>query len=71
MKKNIFYLIVNSSNSHPNKVFLKDINKEFNIIYKNTPSFIYKLNNHLLKKIIKQVLRLTSVIKIGNLIKIK
>jgi len=56
MEKNIFDLIVNSSNSHPNKVFSKNINKEFNIIYKNTPSFIYKLNNHLLKIIIKQVL---------------
>ena len=54
MEKNIFDLIVNSSNSHPKNVFLKDINKEFNITYKYTLSFIYKLNNYLLKNKIKK-----------------
>ena len=54
MEKNIFDLIVNSSNSHPNNLFLKDINKEFNITYKYTLSFIYKLNNYLLKNKIKK-----------------
>ena len=34
MKKNIFNLIVNFSNSQSINFFLKDINKEFNITYK-------------------------------------
>ena len=44
--KNIFGIIKRSSILYPNKIFLKDINKEFNFTYKNTLEFIYKLNNY-------------------------
>ena len=54
MEKNIFRLVERTSKLYPNKVFLKDINKEYNITYKNTVNFIYKLNNYLLKNKIKK-----------------
>ena len=44
--KNIFGIIKRSSILYPNKIFLKDINKEFNFTYKNTLEFIYKLNDY-------------------------
>ena len=54
MEKNIFRLVEKTSKSYPNKVFLKDINKEYNITYDNTLSFIYKLNNYFSKNKIKK-----------------
>lgn len=54
MGKNIFRLVEKTSNLYPNKVFLKDTNKKYNITYQNTLNFIYKLNNYLLKNKIKK-----------------
>ena len=53
MEKNIFRLIEKSANSHPNKIFLKDVNRKINLSYKDTLSFIYKFNHFLLNNKIK------------------
>ena len=53
MEKNIFRLIEKSANSHPNKIFLKDVNRKINLSYKDTLSFIYKFNFFLLNNKIK------------------
>ncbi|MAH97789.1 MAG: hypothetical protein CMA12_00360 [Euryarchaeota archaeon] len=49
MKKNILNLVKISSKSYPDKIFLKDINGNLNLTYKETLCFIYKLNNFLIK----------------------
>ena len=53
MEKNIFRLIEKSANSHPNKIFLRDVNKKINLSYKDTLSFIYKFNHFLLNNKIR------------------
>ena len=52
--KNILRLIERSSNLYPNKIFLRDINKEFNLTYKKTLDFIYKLNDYFFNNKIKK-----------------
>ena len=55
MVKNIFRLIERTTYSYPQKIFLKDINKQINFSYDDTLQFIYKFNNYLsLKKIKKR-----------------
>ena len=53
MEKNIFRLIEKSANSHPNKIFLKDVDKKINLTYKDTLNFIYKFNHFLSNNKIK------------------
>ncbi len=52
--ENILRLIERSSNLYPNKIFLRDINKEFNLTYKKTLDFIYKLNDYFFNNKIKK-----------------
>ena len=55
MVKNIFRLIERTTYTYPQKIFLKDINKQINFSYDDTLQFIYKFNNYLsLKKIKKR-----------------
>lgn len=54
MQKNIFRLIEKSSALYPKKIFLKDVNEEFDVTYKNTLSFIYKLNDYFFRNKIKK-----------------
>ncbi len=55
MVKNIFRLIERTTYSYPQKIFLKDVNKQINFSYDDTLQFIYKFDNYLsLKKIKKR-----------------
>ncbi len=54
MEKNIYRLIEKSSNLHPNKIFLKDINKKLNLTYEKTLEFIHKLNYFFFENKIKK-----------------
>ena len=50
MVKNIFNLLTRSKNLHPGKIFLRDLDKNFFLNFKDTVDFILKFNNFLHSK---------------------
>jgi len=54
MVKNIFNLLIRSKNLHPDKIFLRDLDKNFFFNFKDTVDFILKFNNFLHSKGLKK-----------------